>query len=73
MSEYPYFLLGTAFLLSSTVSAQTLVSNPIGQIGTIQQQDIKDIQYLEKEKRAIRDYENLQKGQEQKKQRKNCF
>ena len=70
MSEYPYFLLGTAFLLSSTVSAQTLVSNPIGQIGTIQQQDIKDIQYLEKEKRAIRDYENLQKGQEQKNKEK---
>ena len=48
------------FVAQSTTSAQTISSNVIQQLGTVQQQDIDDIKRLEKEKRGIRDYNNRQ-------------
>lgn len=59
-----------AFSSYFTVSAQTISSNVFQQLGTVQQQDIDNIQRLEKEKRAIRDYENRKLEEEKKKQNK---
>lgn len=52
--------------VQSDVSAQVTPQGVIGQLGTVQQQDIDSAKRLEQERRGIRDYENLQSDQKQK-------
>lgn len=58
-----------ALAMQSNASAQVTPQGAIGQLGTVQQQDLDSAKRLEQEKRNIRDYENLQSGQKQKAKR----
>ena len=58
-----------AVAMQSNASAQVTPQGAIGQLGTVQQQDLDSAKRLEQEKRNIRDYENLQSGQKQKAKR----
>ena len=58
-----------ALAMQSNASAQVTPQGVIGQLGTVQQQDLDSAKRLEQEERNIRDYENLQSGQKQKAKR----
>ena len=54
------------FASYSTALAQVTPQGVVGQLGTVQQQNIEDIKRIEMEKRGIRDYQNYKENKAQK-------
>ncbi|MBR6356077.1 MAG: ShlB/FhaC/HecB family hemolysin secretion/activation protein [Alphaproteobacteria bacterium] len=56
----------SVFIACSVASAQVSPQGALGQLGTVQQQDMDSVRRLEQERQGMRDYQNRQIGQEQK-------